>query len=378
MQTLSTSSTHDIKTVLGEIIKKKIQNEGAISFRDYMEMALYYPDLGYYSSQKEKVGKKGDFLTSPEFSPIFGILIGRQLEEMWDTLKSPRFSIVEYGAGTGTLCHDVLNYFKNSDRYENLDYYIIEKSPTLKAHQQKRLTEKVKWVNCISQLEDITGCVISNEVVDNFSVHKVIMNKGLKEVYVTYQNTFKEQLSPIAIGPTESLENYLRELKVTLPEGHETEINLEAIDWMKQITNSLKKGYVMTIDYGYPSSELYSNARRSGTLACYHNHQVNYLPYSNIGEQDITAHVNFSALCLWGFKFGLQFSGFRTQRNFLLALGFNEYLKNKRRSGLFNTNWMQEEKNAGILIEEMGNKFKVLVQHKNVEPKKLQGFDELL
>src|SRR5688572_28894887 len=303
---------------LSEIIIQKIQKEGPVSFRDFMEMALYYPEYGYYTSRGEKIGKYGDFYTSPYFTSIFGYMIAKQLEEMWFILGKEPFTIVEYGAGTGALCNDILSQLKNNKQfYDGLNYFIIEESEVMQQKEKMVLHEKVNWVDSIRDVPLINGCILSNEVIDNFPVHKVVMEKELMEVFVDYKDGFVELLQPAG----EVLKNYLDELQVIIPNGFRTEINLQAIEWIKEIADALKKGFVLTIDYGYPSSALYSNQRGSGTLACYHKHSVNYCPYNNIGEQDITAHVNFSALHHWGLKNGLCFSGFTTQANFLLALG---------------------------------------------------------
>lgn len=353
---------------LEDLITEKIISEGTMCFRDYMEMALYHPELGYYSGSKEKFGVGGDFFTSPEYSPVFGHLIAVQLREMWQNIGSTRFTVVEYGAGSGALCESILDHFKKEmDLYPLLDYVIVEKSQGLKQHQQARLPDKVKWINELSELGVITGCVLSNEVVDNFAVHKVRMNEGLKEVHLVYDNCLREEVVPA----NERIHHYFEELKIKLSEGFITEVNLQALDWMKDIVKHLEMGYVMTIDYGYPSSELYADCRKSGTLTCYHKHRVNYQLYENVGEQDITSHVNFSALCLWGHKYGLDYLGFRNQGNFLMALGFNENLKK-----IFNSDpkkQLEKEKRALKLVGEMGNKFKVLVQAKGVTEKSLLG-----
>jgi SAM-dependent MidA family methyltransferase len=152
---------------LSEIIIEKIQQSGPISFRDFMEMALYYPELGYYTSGKDKIGKKGDYYTSPNLTHIFGEMIGKQLEEMQYILNEKEFTIVEMGAGTGLLSLDIREYLKkNPELYLNLDYCIVEKSPAMQKEQRKRLGEKVRWCNSIQELSWITGCVFSNELVD--------------------------------------------------------------------------------------------------------------------------------------------------------------------------------------------------------------------
>jgi len=360
---------------LPEIIIKKIKENGPICFQEFMEMCLYYPELGYYTSQRNKIGKNGDFYTSAYLTPIFGILIGKQLEEMWNILDNNPFTIVEYGAGTGMLCHDILSYLKHNKRmYDQLSYCIIEKSPAMREIEKSHLNEKVSWYDSIEEIPAIEGCILSNELIDNFAVHQVKMDKELMELFLTYENEFKEVWKPASA----ELRKYLKELKVELPQGFRTEINLQAIDWIKEIAARLKRGYVMTIDYGYLSTELYKPYRRQGTLVCYHNHTVNECLYDHIGLQDITSHVNFSALRHWGAKNGLAECGFTDQCHFLLAMGFKELIHEA----------LSHEKDIAAaarkasmlshtLLLDMGNKFKFLIQEKGMNGKKLSGLTNM-
>src|SRR5260221_126055 len=296
-----------------DIIIGKIQREGLLSFHDFMEMALYYPDQGYYTSQREKLGQSGDFYTSAYLSSLFGEMLAGQLEEMWQRLGEGPFTIVEYGAGTGLLCRDILHRLSaNQELYDHLQYYISEKSDSMREKERQILPGKVRWINSINDIPPVTGCVLSNELLDNFSVHQVLMLDELMEVFVGYgKEGFNEQLRPAS----EELKNYLRQLQVKLPRGYRTEINLEATEWIRQISAALKKGFVLTIDYGCPSSVLYS--KKEGTLMCYHGHRINNSPYDFSGEQDITRHVNFSALDYWGRLTGLQCCGYATEKHFL-------------------------------------------------------------
>ncbi len=353
---------------ISEIIIKKIRQSGAISFRDFMEMALYYPELGYYTSSKDKIGKRGDYYTSPNLTPVFGEIIGGQLEEMWHILGKKEFTIVEMGAGTGLLSGDVLGYLKkNEELYEKLNFRIIEKSPALRKEQKKLLHKKVTWHDSIEELRGFTGCIFSNELVDAFPVHAVTMENELMEVYVDYNNDFFEVLKPAS----KELKNYLAELNVVLPYGYRTEINLDAVKWIKELGASLKKGFVLTIDYGYPSSELYQEYRSNGTLMCYYKHTANENPYQHIGEQDITSHVNFSALEYWGQKNGLELSGFTDMAHFLVGLGIEEYLKKLQE--INPPDYHKKTLQVKTLMMEMGETFKVLIQKKGVECEEISG-----
>jgi SAM-dependent MidA family methyltransferase len=357
--------------VLSEIIIERIKKEGPLSFRDFMEMALYYPELGYYNSTQNKIGADGDFYTSASLTAAFGAMIGRQIEEMWQNLNKKPFKIVEYGAGTGLLCHDILDYLKNNNAlFQQLTYCIIEKSASMREIQKKHLYEKVHWYDSIQDIPEITGCILSNELIDNFSVHQVVMEEQLKEVFVDYKEGFVEILKPVK----KELIDYLTALNVQLPEGFRTEINLEAVAWIKEVAQSLQKGYVITIDYGSLSAELYNSHRSSGTLLCYHKHQKNDNPYLFIGQQDITTHINFSALSHWGSQFGMDCCGIVDQAQFLFALGIKEYQNSALNSNPNNLALALQESiiNYRLLID-MGMKFKVLIQQKGIPLYPLSG-----
>lgn len=357
--------------LLSEIIIERIKKEGPLSFRDFMEMALYYPEMGYYNSAQNKIGTDGDFYTSPCLSADFGAMIGRQMEEMWQILGKNPFTIVEYGAGTGLLCHDILDYLKNNTSlYKNLTYSIIERSTSMQAIEKKHLHEKVTWYNSTQELPKINGCILSNELVDNFSVHQVIMQDQLMEVFVDYNSDFIEVLKPAQ----KELTNYFETLGIQLAKGFRTEINLEALSWIKEVAQNLHKGYMITIDYGSESAELYSPRRSCGTLLCYNKHHKNDNPYQYIGEQDITSHANFSALSHWGLQYGMDYCGMVNQANFLMGLGIKEYqnsslLKNKDNLQLAGHEALMNYR----LLFDMGMKFKVLIQRKGIPEYPLSG-----
>jgi SAM-dependent MidA family methyltransferase len=354
---------NDVLSLSGIIIDK-IQQEGPISFRDFMEMALYHPELGYYTSPRAPIGADGDFYTSAYLTGIFGELLANQLEEMWQAMGKEPFTIVEYGAGTGMLCRDILCRLKEREElYEKLNYFIIERSGAMRERERRILPEKVRWVDTIGQIGEVTGCILSNELVDNFSVHQVIMGDELMEVHVDYDGGFREVLRP---APDE-LTDYLIRSGVDLPRGYRAEISLEATRWIQEVGAALAKGWVMTIDYGYPAAALYS--RRSGTLACYHRHRVHHCPYDFIGEQDITSHVNFTALDHWGRRQGLAVCGFTNQGHFLQALGLAGRLRKLEEKGIGEA----DRQRLRIFLTGMGQKFKVLIQHKGVPKTFLSG-----
>lgn len=357
---------------LSDIIIGRIRQEGPLSFHDFMEMALYYPGQGYYTSQHENLGQSGDFYTSPYLTTLFGEMLAGQLEEMWQRLGCEPFTIVEYGAGTGLLCRDILHRLStNPALYDHLQYYIIEKSEFMREKERQILPDKVRWINSIDDISPVTGCILSNELLDNFSVYQVLMLDELMEVFVGYgEEGFDEQLRPAS----EELKNYLGQLQVRLPRGYRTEINLEATEWIKQISAALKKGFVLTIDYGCPSSVLYS--KKEGTLVCYHGHRINHSPYDFIGEQDITSHVNFSALDYWGRLNGLECCGYTTQAHFLQGLGITNHLQKIEGAGFKDVDPVTRQQRLWqlrTLLLDMGRKFKVLIQRKGVGRTFLSG-----
>ena len=279
--------------------------------------------------------------------------------------------MVEIGAGAGLLSKDILNALDEYPAFKKqFSYYIVEKSAAMREQQRLLLGDMVIWSESIQDLPRISGCFFSNEVVDNFAVHQVVMEDQLMEVLVDYQDGFVEVLTPAR----EALRSYLKELQVCLPYGFRTEINLQAISWIKEIAERLSRGFVMTIDYGYPSPELYEEKRRMGTIVCYHKHRINLCPYQHIGDQDITAHINFSALHHWGSENGLQYCGYTNQACFLLALGLTDQLKKMEKN---NSDPNNTPKADSLFIQtflrDIGKKLKVLIQQKGIDKVVLAG-----
>lgn len=384
---------------LEQIIIEKIKKEGHITFETFMEMALYYPKLGYYTSPEIQIGRKGDFYTSPHLHSVFGIMIGKQLEEMWEIMGKPsEFYAVEIGAGAGYLCKDILDYLRNREFFNSLNYIIAELNPVMIENQKNLLSEfkdKLKWVSSIKDLNNIKGCIFSNELLDAFPVHVVeIVNedypsptpsessrtdlsrgdgiKGMvKEVYVTFDGKkiieIKQDVSTIDII------NYINGFFINTPYGYRTEINLKIKDWLKEISTVLSEGFLLTIDYGYTAKEYYSEDRTKGTLLCYYKHQLNENPYGNIGRQDMTAHVNFSSLKKWGDEFGFKTIGYCPQGTFLISLGIDEAI-----TELYGNSPDYESeilKIKGLILPHgMGESHRVMIQYKGERLPALRGF----
>jgi len=355
---------------LEEIIIEKIKQKRGITFRDFMEIALYYPGYGYYTSPGEKIGRRGDYYTSPDVGSVFGELFCIQLKELWEIMDKKRFTILEIGAGKGLLCRDILEYSKRYKEFsESINYVIVEKSPQMTERQKRTIQDdRVSWENSLKNLS-IEGCIISNELIDSFPVHIVEMRKGkLWEVYVTYKEGFVEELRPPS---TPLLEEYLSQLEIKLKEGFRIEINLDALEWIKNVANTLRRGFVITVDYGYTAEELNVPHRARGTLLCYYKHSAYNNPYERIGLQDITTHVNFSALTYWGRLNGLELCGYTDQAHFILGL-LEEYFRAMEDEYQEYYRKLQQIKRL-ILPGEMGETFKVLVQYKGVRPPKIKG-----
>lgn len=359
---------------LEQKIIERIEKEGPIIFETFMEMALYEPGLGYYAAEKTEIGKAGDFYTSPHLHPAFGAIIGRQIEEMWKIMKKPsEFSVIEIGAGAGYMCKDILDYLGKTS-FSPLAYIIVETNPFMK-HKQERLLEvffdKVKWVSSLKDVGTIKGCIVSNELLDAFPVHIIEMEDELREVYVAVDHKtlieIKKDLS------TDAIADYLKEFSIELTEGYRTEINLRIKDWLNSVDKILSEGFILTIDYGYPAWDYYSDYRNKGTLLSYYRHQVVEDPYQNIGEQDITTHVNFSSVKKWGENLGLKTLGFCQQGAFLIALGIDEIMKELYENSpdyLFEVARIKRL----ILPGTMGETHKVIVQYKGKGYPELRGF----
>jgi SAM-dependent MidA family methyltransferase len=356
-------------------ISNLIHKRGKITFADFMELALYHPEYGYYTSSKEKIGKRGDYYTSSDVHSVFGELIPRQLEQMWQLLGSDRFTVVEIGAGKGWLCHDILNYIGNEypEFFEKIDYKIVEISKDLiktQSNTLKGLEEKVSWESFSEDgfsFKPIEGCFLSNELVDSLPVHQVIVeNNCLKEIYVTIKDDlFCEKIDELS---SPELRDYFDNLKVSLKEGQRTEVNLKMLDWVRNLSHYLNRGFVITIDYGDLAEDLYSEDRNRGTLICYYEHTTSENPYERIGNQDITSHVNFSGIIEEGARSGLRTTGFVRQSNFLIALG----ILNKMNDAQGNISKLLTMKNL-FLPGGMGDVFKVLIQHKGIDNPELIG-----
>jgi SAM-dependent MidA family methyltransferase len=363
-------------TQLKNIIVSRITEQGRITFASFMEACLYEPGLGYYTSPGRKVGAEGDFYTSISVHAAFGRVIAREIAQMWRSMGSPNdFSLAECGAGNGRLARDIMDYLasRESVLYEGLTLFLVEREPSLEAAQAELLANHRKRVSWLSPEEfyngfTFSGCLYSNELIDALPVHRVVMAEdGLQEIYVTMRDgELAEEAGPLS---TAAIGEYLRNLGIELHPGQQAEINLAAMEWLKTANKTLERGFILTIDYGFPAMELYAPHRKRGTFLCYHRHQVEENPYIRLGQQDITSHVDFTSLMKRGQDLGLQSVWFGEQYRFLLSAGIVEEIEEIERSGA-----SEEEKLRlrltlkKLILPEggMGDTFKVLIQSKGV------------
>lgn len=365
-------------TPLRERLFARIGEGGPITFHDYMQACLYDPDFGYYTSRNARIGREGDFYTSSDIHQAFGRILAREICRMWEVLGRPAgFTAAEAGAGSGLLAKDVLDGIRDYSPalYETLTYRLIEIGPQLRATQAERLTEhaaKTAWSDP-AELSGgslrFTGCLFSNELIDAFPVHLVQMtSEGLKEVFVTVEgDDFAEMLGEPS---TPELEAYLARLGVTLFQGQRAEINLAAPAWLASVADSLERGFVITIDYGYTATDLFSPMRRTGTLLCYYRHTVEENPYKRPGEQDITTHIDFTTLIMTGEAHGLSTCFFGEQYRYLLAAGvMEELMAMEARAATEEERIKNRLAMKKLILPDggMGDTFKVLVQGKGVE-----------
>lgn len=361
--------------LLEQKIIEKIKREGPITFEIFMNMALYDPEYGYYSSPLQRIGKRGDFYTSQHVSKVFGIMIGKQIVEMWEIMSKPdNFTIVEIGAGDGYMFKDMIEYLLYKDILNSFRFIIVEPYSFMQDKQKNLLKNRInyiEWVKDIDDLDNITGCIITNELLDAFPVHLIEMKEKLYEIYVNFNGSeFYETYGDISDS---RIKEYLNEFSINLPQNYRTEINLRIKEWIESINKILDNGFLITIDYGFNTLDYYAPERNRGTLMCYHRHTANENPYENIGMQDITAHINFSSLKKWAEDLGFKTAGFCQQGTYLVSLGIDEVINEFLISSKDYIFEIARIKNL-ILPGTLGETHKVLIQYKgNLNPD-LRGF----
>ena len=294
-------------------IRRRIETNGPITFAEFMDVALYHPDGGYYTHDRQAESYR-DYYTSPSGHPAFSALIAIQLEAMWKALGCPEpFHVVELGAGGGLMARDIAEYanqnlapFSRAMRYVPID----------------KMSDDVPY--------GAAGCVVSNELIDAFPVHRFEITDGkIVELFVDVDADGRLHSVP-GEPSTPLLAGRIDRLGVELPDGARGEVNLRIGEWARQVATIIERGFVLTIDYGHEAEELYSSRRSRGTLQTYYKHTSGSSPYQWIGRQDITAHVDFTTVVQEGRAVGLKPLLLMTQAEYLDRLGLSAWLERLR------------------------------------------------
>jgi len=351
------------------LIKNELdKNAGAISFQRYMELALYAPGLGYYAAGSLKFGEEGDFTTAPEISPLFS----RSLANAILPALNDDEIILEVGAGRGCMAADILLYLKQQDKLPK-EYWILELSADLRERQQETIAkkipeflDKVKWLD---ELPDtFSGVVVANELLDAMPVQLFQKKENdINEINVVWQNDhFAFQFnSSFDQRLLQRVKNIEAELATEFDSGYLSEINFSAEDWIKSIAERLQSGVIILIDYGFPQHEYYHSQRNQGTLMCHYRHRTHPDAFVYPGLQDITAHVDFTAMADAALESGMRVLGYTNQVNFLMGAGLLDIAGLDKQQ----TETQQMEVAAQVkkltLPHEMGELFKVIGFSKN-------------
>jgi SAM-dependent MidA family methyltransferase len=359
-------------TPLAELLSERIRRYGPIPFADFMRECLYHPVHGYYS--KAEAQRFADYYTSVDVHPIFGRLLARKFAGMWEQLNRPNeFLLVEAGAGVGRLALHILDFCEAqlAEFYAALRYVAVERSASRREQAAARL-ERHAAAGHLGISPEIpaqipAGCVFSNELIDALAVHRVVMRGGaLQEIFVGCDNgKFADVVAPVS---TCAINEYFAAQGITLSEAQRAEAGLETCDWIAEVGRRIERGFVLTIDYGHRATELFDERHMRGTLLAYREHRVNEDFYASPGEQDLTAHVNFTALETWGKRSGLETAEFTSQTAFLMALGQANEFADLYDAGQSETDQIRARLQLKTLIhpEGMGERFQVLVQRKGM------------
>lgn len=357
-------------------IRAEIAATGPISFARFMQLALYEPGLGYYSAGARKFGRDGDFVTAPEISPLFSWSLANQCVEVLITLDGG--DIFELGAGSGIMALEILRELERQECLP-IHYYILEVSADLKHRQQQllqsqlptHLYERICWLENLPK--EFTGIILANEVLDAMPVHKFKMKNVMHACCVDWQNNqFVWQDIEIT---DQLLLTALHQLEIDFSQHYESEINLLLPSWIASLADCLQRGLILLIDYGFPRQEYYHPCRSMGTLMCHYQHRAHSDPFFLPGLQDITAHVDFTAVALAAYAQGLSLYGFTHQAAFLLNCGITQYLTVQQDDPLANYQRNQQVKQL-TLPSEMGELFKVIGFGREIKPQ-LLGFSQM-
>ncbi len=345
---------------------------GQISFARYMALALFAPGLGYYSAGSQKFGASGDFVTAPEISPLFSRCLARQTAEVLENLGSG--DVLEVGGGSGIMAADLLAELALLGSLPK-QYFLLELSADLRQRQRETLAQKVphllarvQWLDSLPD-DGFRGVVLANELLDALPVHLFRAEaEGFTERCVTWQDG-RFQWCSAGIGDA-ALAQGLAMLGEGLPEGYVSELNLAAGGWIGSVATLLQAGVVLLIDYGFPRHEYYHPQRDRGTLMCHYRHRAHDDPFVYPGLQDITAHVDFTAVAECAVDSGLDVLGYNTQGLFLLANGITELAQSDNEREQLR---LAQQVRTLTLPGDMGELFKVMALGRNYDVP-LRGF----
>lgn len=354
---------------LSSVIQQRIVESGnKISFADYMNLCLYHPELGYYSASNEKIGPLGDFTTAPEISPLFSKSLAHHLIDVFTQIEHA--NVLEFGAGTGKMATDILLELEENNRLPE-HYYIIEASAYLHNKQLEtisklapHLVSKVVWLSELPQSFD--GVIIANEVCDAMPIHRVeFKNNVVTELCVEHDGDNFQLCHSLLDSRLQERCQQIQNL-IDPQQNYKTEINLAAQAWLATLAQLLQQGAIYIIDYGYPRKSYYHPQRNDGTLMCYYQHRGHNDPLILQGLQDITSHVDFTALAETAMENGLDVAGYQSQADFLIAGGILDHL---HANGMTTFDEMQQKTQLKRLTlpSEMGEDFKALSLTKNLD-----------
>lgn len=357
--------------MLTEQIKQQIDKQGGlISFREFMALCLYTPNLGYYTSTNPIFGQDGDFITAPTLSPLFGATIANQIADLF----TEQYNILEFGAGNGKLALDVLQRLQALDALPE-QYFILELSAHLQVLQQQTLKaypelyQRCHWLTALPTTP-IKGIVLANEVLDAMPVN--LFRIGEQQIVEEGFVAFEQDKFICRWLPAENLtiKQALTDIE-PLPVGYQSEVNLSIKPWLASISHILQQGLVLLIDYGFAKREYYHPDRHTGTLMCHFQHKAHPDPFIHIGQQDITAHVDFTAVADAAFEEGFSISGYTNQAAFLISNGIVELSQTLVEADRLKAN---NAIKTLTMPQEMGELFKVMALTKALGETDLKGF----
>ncbi len=332
---------------LADMMRREMAERGVITFARFMELALYCPGLGYYESPGIQVGRRGDFYTSVSVGSLYGELLAFELAGWLEESGAGSWQLLEAGAHDGQLAADILNWLSQwrPELLARLEYWILEPSKCRRQRQQETLAafnERVRWFSSWSDLPaaGVRGAIFSNELLDAFPVHRIGWDAARQQWFEWGVSEAGDHFAwvrlPVegraeAMGPARFPRPELpSEVEAVLPDGFTTEIGLAAQAWWRQAAQALAEGRLLTIDYGLETEQFFAPQRAQGTLRAYHRHHANADLLARVGEQDLTAHVNFTGLRRIGEEAGLKTVELAAQATFLTRIVEKAWRSNSR------------------------------------------------